>query len=94
MGGHVFKSADGNSLTQSIKKSDVQTTIDWLEKTYKIENDKAGKSSTDKSIINKTVDFLANIYQYKRDRVRGKDAKAFDAFDAKFKEYDNLHGKF
>ena len=68
--------------------------IEWLEKTYKIENDKAGKSSTDKSIINKTVDFLANIYQYKRDRVRGKDAKAFDAFDAKFKEYDNLHGKF
>jgi uncharacterized protein YllA (UPF0747 family) len=68
--------------------------IDWLEKTYKIENDKASKNSTDKSIINKSVDFLANIYQYKRDRVRGKDSKAFDAFDLKFKEYDNLHGKF
>ncbi len=68
--------------------------IDWLEKTYKIENDKAGRNSTDKSIINKSVDFLANIYQYKRDRVRGKDSKAFDAFDNKFKEFDNLHGKF
>jgi hypothetical protein len=68
--------------------------IEWLEKTYGIENAKATKTSTDKSILNKTVDFLANIYQYKRDRVRGKDNKAFDAFDAKFKQYDVLHGKF
>ena len=68
--------------------------IDWLEKSFAIENAKATKTSTDKSISNKTVDFLANIYQYKRDRVRGKDNKAFDAFEAKFKQYDNLHGKF
>jgi hypothetical protein len=68
--------------------------IDWLEKTYTIEKAKTTKTSTDKSIGNKTVDFLANMYQYKRDQVRGKDPKAFDAFDAKYKLYDGEHDKF
>lgn len=68
--------------------------IDWLEKTYVIEKAKATRTQTDKSIANKTVDFLANMYQYKRDLVRGKDAKAFDALDAKYKLYDGEHDKF
>lgn len=68
--------------------------IDWLEKTYVIEKSKTTKTSTDKSIGNKTVDFLANMYQYKRDQVRGKDPKAYDAFDAKYKLYDGEHDKF
>ena len=68
--------------------------IDWLEKTYTIEKAKSTRTSTDKSIGNKTVDFLANMYQYKRDQVRGKDNKAFDAFDAKYKLYDTEHDKF
>jgi hypothetical protein len=68
--------------------------IDWLEKTYTIEKAKGTRTSTDKSIGNKTVDFLANMYQYKRDQVRGKDTKAFDAFDAKYKLYDGEHDKF
>jgi len=41
-------------------------------------------------VINKSVDFLANLYAYKRDRMRGKDPKAVDAFDAKYKEFDAL----
>jgi hypothetical protein len=68
--------------------------IDWLEKTYAIEKAKATRTQTDKSIANKTVDFLANMYQYKRDLVRGKDVKAFDALDAKYKLYDGEHDKF
>ncbi|MEI6086031.1 MAG: hypothetical protein WCR66_00485 [Bacteroidota bacterium] len=68
--------------------------IDWLEKTYVIEKSKTTKTSTDKSIGNKTVDFLANMYQYKSDQVRGKDPKAYDAFDAKYKLYDGEHDKF
>ncbi|MBC7587275.1 MAG: hypothetical protein H7178_02865, partial [Chitinophagaceae bacterium] len=43
---------------------------------------------------NRSVDYLANIYVYKRDRVRGKDIKAFDAYDAKYKLFDGLHGTF
>lgn len=69
--------------------------IEWLEKTYTIEKTKTtGKTSTDKSIGNKTVDFLANMFQYKRDLFRGKDVKAYDAFDAKYKLYDVEHDKF
>lgn len=68
--------------------------IDWLEKTYTIEKAKTTKTSTDKSVGNKTVDFLANMYQYKRDQARGKDTKAYDAFDAKYKLYDGEHDKF
>jgi hypothetical protein len=69
-------------------------SVQWLEKCYTILKDKANRSSTEKSIANKSVDFLANLYDYKRNKVRGKDLKAFDAFEAKYKEYDALHGKF
>lgn len=69
-------------------------SIEWLEKCYTALKDKPSRSSTEKSVINKTVDFLANMYAYKRDRARGKDLKAMDAADAKYKEFDALHGKF
>lgn len=69
-------------------------SVEWLEKAYTALKDKSGRNSTEKSVLNKSVDFLANLYGYKRDRNRGKDAKAYDAFDAKYKEYDALHGKF
>lgn len=31
-GGHIFKNATGDIITVSIKKSDIKTTLDWLEK--------------------------------------------------------------
>ena len=69
-------------------------SLQWLEKSYQILKAKPNRDKTEKSVINKSVDFVANLYAYKRDRTRGKDAKAFDAFDAKYKEFDVLHGKF
>ncbi|TAJ57219.1 MAG: hypothetical protein EPO58_06525 [Chitinophagaceae bacterium] len=69
-------------------------SLEWLEKAYFILKDKATRTNTEKSVINKAVDFLANLYAYKRDKVRGKDLKAFDAFEAKYKEFDALHGKY
>ena len=72
----------------------LDTAIEWLEKSYAILKNKTTRTNTEKSVINKTVDFLANLYTYKRDRVRGKDLKAFDAYEAKFKEYDALHAKY
>ena len=69
-------------------------SIEWLEKSYNILKGKPARSNTEKNVINKDVDFLANLYAYKRDRVRAKDPKAFDAYDAKYKEYDALHSKF
>ena len=72
----------------------LDNSVEWLEKSYVILKNKATRNNTEKSVINKAVDFLANLYSYKRDRVRGKDMKAFDTFEAKYKEYDALHGKF
>ncbi len=72
----------------------VDASIDWLNKAYTILKDKSDRSNVEKSVLNKTIDFLANLYGYKRDKNRGKDAKAYDAYDAKFKEFDALHGKF
>ena len=72
----------------------LDNAIDWIEKTYTILKDKTDRSKVEKSIANKSVDFLANLYAYKRDKVRGKDTKAYDAYDAKYKQYDELHGKF
>jgi hypothetical protein len=68
--------------------------LEWLEKSYLALKDKSNKTGVEKSVISKDVDFLANLYAYKRDKMRGKDDKAYDAYDAKYKEYDALHGKF
>ncbi len=72
----------------------LNTALEWLEKSYGILNAKTERTHTENSVLGKTVDFLANIYAYKRDRNRGKDAKLFDEYDAKFKVYDALHDKF
>jgi len=68
--------------------------IEWIEKAYNSLKDKQPRSQTEKNCLNKSVDFLANIYAYKRDKMKGKDPKAYDALDAKFKQYDALHDTF
>ena len=88
----VIKNA--NTAIEKPLMDNLDLAIEWLEKSYTALKSKAEKSKTEKSIANKSVDFLANLYAYKRDRVRGKDLKAFDAYDAKYKEFDALHGKF
>jgi hypothetical protein len=82
--------AENNTLDK--KASDyVDTAIEWYEKTYEVLKTKTAKTSQEKNSFNKTVDYLANLYAYKRDKVKGKDLKAYDTFDAKFKLYDGLH---
>ena len=83
-----------NADLEKPMSENLDVSIEWLENSYNILKNKATRNTTEKSVINKTVDFLANLYAYKRDKVRGKDAKAFDAYDAKYKEYDALHAKF
>jgi hypothetical protein len=78
----------------SLKESREKSLNDKTEKTKEEQDKLKEKERTEKSILNKSVDFLANLYAYKRDRVRGKDLKAMDAYEAKYKEYDALHGKF
>ena len=85
---------NANAAIEKPLMDNLDLSLEWLEKSFLILKEKANKNNTEKSILNKSVDFLANLYGYKRDRVRGKDLKAMDAFDAKYKEYDALHGKF
>ena len=83
-----------NATIEKPLMDNLDMSLQWLEKAYAILKDKATRTSTEKSVINKSVDFLANLYAYKRDKLRGKDPKAVDVLDAKYKEFDGLHGKY
>ena len=88
-------------LTDGLKKANaeldkplmdaIDASIEWLEKSFTLLKDKTSKVQNEKNCYNKSVDFLANLYSYKRDKARGKDPKAYDQYDAKFKLYDGLH---
>jgi hypothetical protein len=69
-------------------------SIEWLEKSYIALKDVQPRDRVTKDCLNRAVDFLANIYAYKKEKVKSKDPKAFDAYDAKYKLYDGLHGTF
>ncbi len=88
----VIKKA--NLEVDKVAQDNIDIAIEWLNKTYAILKDKNPRTNTDKGIINKSVDFLANLYSYKMNKVRGKDPKAFDAYEAKYKEFDALHSTF
>ena len=86
------KKANGETEKSMLAVGDM--AIEWLEKSFVAMKDVPKKDNTTKTCLNRSVDYLANIYVYKRDRVRGKDIKAFDAYDAKYKLFDGLHGTF
>ena len=69
----------------------VDGCILYIEKSYNILKDKKDLNSVEKGCLRKSVDFLANMYAIKRDRAAGKDPKAYDIYDAKYKLYDGLH---
>ena len=70
------------------------SSIVWLETEIALLKGKADKVREEKNCLNKSVDYLANIFSYKREKARGKDLKAYDLYDEKFKLYDNLHDSF
>ena len=69
----------------------VDGCILYIEKAYNILKDKKDLNNIEKSCLRKSVDFLANMYAIKRDKAAGKDPKAYDVYDAKYKLYDGLH---
>lgn len=81
------------SLDAPIKEN-VDAAIEWIDKAYNVIKDKEKLERGEKNVALRSVDFLATLYAYKRDKVRGKDQKAFDEFDAKFNIYDQLHDKY
>ena len=87
-----LKAANAAIDVHMIKSTD--EAIEWLEKAYTAMKDIDKKTKTENNCLNKSVDLLANVYSYRRDKVKGKDPKAYDAYDAKYKVYDALHDKY
>jgi hypothetical protein len=72
----------------------VDNSIIWLEKAFTVLKAGDTKEKTIRNCLNSSVKWLANCFIYKREKVKGKDLKAYDAYDAKYKEYDALYNKF
>lgn len=75
-------------------KVKVDFAIEWIENAFRLLKDKEKLEKQEKNVAGRSVDFLANLYIYKRDKVRGKDQKLFDEYEAKFNVYDQLHDKY
>ena len=83
-----------NVALEPATRAAVDGAIEWIEKAFNGVKDKEKLERIEKNVASRSVDFLATLYQYKRDKVRGKDQKAYDAFDAKFNAFDKLHDKY
>ncbi len=89
--------------TEPIKKANAElevkmiditnNSIEWFEKTVTLLKDKADKSKVEKTSLKNAVNNLTNLFNYRMDKARGKDVKAFDAAEAKFKYYDDMYNK-
>ncbi len=88
----ALKAANAGIDVTIIKSAD--EAIEWLEKAYNAMKDIAKRTKVETNCLNKSVDLLANVFSYRRDKVKTKDPKAYDAFDAKYKVYDALHDKY
>lgn len=71
----------------------LETSIGWMEKAVDALRGRNDLNRTEKMVFDRSLDFLANMYEYKRDRMRGKDMKLYDLYDAKYKEYESMHKK-
>jgi hypothetical protein len=69
-------------------------SIEWLEKGYNILKAKPTREKTESASLNRSVDYLANLYLWKRDKSRGTNTKDYDAFNAKYKQFDSEHDKY
>ncbi|HMZ46009.1 MAG TPA: hypothetical protein PKG56_04490 [Chitinophagaceae bacterium] len=96
--------AEFKKQTDAIKKlnSDLEKpileTLDscvvWLEIAYNNLKNGNMEDRTTLNCIKNSVKWLANAFMYKREKVKGKDTKAYDAYDAKYNEYDKLYEKY
>lgn len=85
-----------NQALEAPTMETVNNSIEWTEKGYDILKDKKAAGALegiDKNVFNRSVDMLAVLYSYKRDKVKTKDPKAYDEYDAKFKLFDGLHSE-
>jgi hypothetical protein len=71
----------------------LEVSINWMEKAVEALKNRTDLNRSEKTVFERSLDMLANMYEYKRDRMRGKDMKLYDLYDAKYKEYESMHKK-
>lgn len=71
----------------------LEVSINWMEKAVEALKNRTDLNRSEKMVFERSLDLLANMYEYKRDRMRGKDVKLYDLYDAKYKEYESMHKK-
>ncbi len=67
--------------------------IEWLEKTEKSLKEKTDKNKVEMTSYKNTVKNLGQLFEYKREKVKVKDPKAYDAYDVKSKFYFGIFDK-
>lgn len=90
-------SADLKAKRDEVEKMETDyanRAIEWLEKGYTILKAKQPREKSENNSLNRSVDYLAQVYAWKRDKVKGVDPKAYDAFDAKMNQYDKEHDTY
>ena len=68
--------------------------IEWLEKAFNELKDQDKRTKQENNCLNQSVKLLYNLYDYRKNKVKTKDPKAYDAYDAKCKLYDSLQDKY
>lgn len=77
-----------------IKMIDVaNSSVEWLEKFANAVKDKSDRTKLETQSLKYTINYLTNLFAFKMDKARGKDVKAYDAAEAKYKLYDALYDK-
>ncbi len=76
------------------KMEKANIAIEWLEKAFAQFDANPNRTKEETRCLRQSIDNLAELYGYKRDKVKTTDPKAYDAYDAKYKKYDALHGKY
>jgi hypothetical protein len=76
-----------NAMLETKIQADSDNAIEWLEKAYTGWKDKVEKNKIEKQSFKNAVKYLGILFESKREKVKGKDPKAYDAFDAKSKMY-------
>lgn len=69
-------------------------SIKWLEMAYADLKIKTDRNRNENTSLGNSVKDLTVLFGWKRDRARGKDLKAYDAAEAKYKIYDAEYGKY
>jgi tetratricopeptide (TPR) repeat protein len=83
-----------NVVLEAPIQEKVDNAIEWITKAFNVIKDKETLVRAERNVAGRSVDFLTTLYAFKRDKARGKDQKAMDAYDVLYNIYDKLHDKY